>query len=332
MAPGAAGGRHADAREGQRTGDDPHPLRPGGGDRRDAGLHQRDPRGDPHRWTSTGTATGCRTGSRATAIPLLGRIVAWRRPRRSSPAPTAWTRRSRWRCSGAGGGSIRRSWTRSEVSGATRTSGPGYWGARPERHLGALEPEDQILMADEARLDDIAPAFARVIDAKSPYTYLHSERVAELAVTIGRRLHFSDVQLRDLRRAGAAARHRQARRLEPDSRQARPTHRAGAGARSGCIRLTPSGSWSGSGVLGDRRDRERASRAARREGLPPRTHGGAALAHEPGARGGGRVRGDDRGPALPRRAPAARGGRHSAGAGGHVTVPVVGGGAGFELG
>ena len=42
----------------------------------------------------------------------------------------------------------------------------------------------------------------RVIDAKSPYTYLHSERVAELAVTIGRRLHFSDVQLRDLRRAG----------------------------------------------------------------------------------------------------------------------------------
>jgi HD-GYP domain-containing protein (c-di-GMP phosphodiesterase class II) len=66
----------------------------------------------------------------------------------------------------------------------------------------ALEPEDQVLLADDERLDDIARAFARVIDAKSPFTYLHSERVAELAVTIGRRLHFSAVELRDLRRAG----------------------------------------------------------------------------------------------------------------------------------
>ncbi len=75
-------------------------------------------------------------------------------------------------------------------------------GRSPERHLAALEPEDQILFADEDRLDDIARAFARVVDAKSPYTYLHSERVAELAGTIGRRLHFSARELRDLRRAG----------------------------------------------------------------------------------------------------------------------------------
>ena len=75
-------------------------------------------------------------------------------------------------------------------------------GRSPERYLDALEPEDQILLADEERLDDIAHAFARVIDAKSPFTYLHSERVAELAVIIGRRLHFSEVELRDLRRAG----------------------------------------------------------------------------------------------------------------------------------
>lgn len=74
-------------------------------------------------------------------------------------------------------------------------------GRSPERHLAALEPEDQILLADDERLDDVARAFARVIDAKSPYTYLHSERVAELAVTIGRRLHFGDAELRDLRRA-----------------------------------------------------------------------------------------------------------------------------------
>ena len=75
-------------------------------------------------------------------------------------------------------------------------------GRSPERHLDGLEPEDRILVADEERLDTIARAFARVIDAKSPFTYLHSERVAELAVTIGRRLHFDAVELRDLRRAG----------------------------------------------------------------------------------------------------------------------------------
>ncbi|CAN5689685.1 HD domain-containing protein [soil metagenome] len=74
-------------------------------------------------------------------------------------------------------------------------------GRSPERHLGGLEPEDRILLADEARLDDIARAFARVIDAKSPFTYLHSERVAELAVTIGRRLQFREAEVRDLRRA-----------------------------------------------------------------------------------------------------------------------------------
>jgi HD-GYP domain-containing protein (c-di-GMP phosphodiesterase class II) len=74
-------------------------------------------------------------------------------------------------------------------------------GRSPERHLGALEPEDQILLADEARLDEIARAFAQVIDAKSPFTYLHSERVAELAVTIGGRLQFREPEVRDLRRA-----------------------------------------------------------------------------------------------------------------------------------
>ena len=45
----------------------------------------------------------------------------------------------------------------------------GFWaqvlGRSPERHLADLEPEDQVLVADEGRLDDIARAFARVIDA-----------------------------------------------------------------------------------------------------------------------------------------------------------------------
>jgi putative nucleotidyltransferase with HDIG domain len=68
--------------------------------------------------------------------------------------------------------------------------------------LSALEPVDQQLIADEARLDRIAEAFALVIDAKSPYTYQHSTRVAELAVATADGLGFDAAALRDLRRAG----------------------------------------------------------------------------------------------------------------------------------
>jgi HD-GYP domain-containing protein (c-di-GMP phosphodiesterase class II) len=67
--------------------------------------------------------------------------------------------------------------------------------------LAAVEPEDHVLVADEMHLDLIAEAFGTVIDAKSPYTYRHSEGVAALAVGIGDLLGFSLVELRDLRRA-----------------------------------------------------------------------------------------------------------------------------------
>jgi HD-GYP domain-containing protein (c-di-GMP phosphodiesterase class II) len=82
----------------------------------------------------------------------------------------------------------------------------GFWSRvlseDPCRHLGALEPEEEILVADEARLDGIAAAFARVIDAKSPYTYRHSEGVAEIAEGIGAMRGFDGRDLRVLRRAG----------------------------------------------------------------------------------------------------------------------------------
>jgi HD-GYP domain-containing protein (c-di-GMP phosphodiesterase class II) len=74
-------------------------------------------------------------------------------------------------------------------------------GPEPGAHLAALEPEEQALLADDAQLDRIAAAFARVIDAKSPYTYRHSEGVAEAAVGIGKTLELEDAELRDLRRA-----------------------------------------------------------------------------------------------------------------------------------
>ena len=47
--------------------------------------------------------------------------------------------------------------------------------------LAEHEPTERIIMADTARLDGVARAFAKVIDAKSPWTYNHSEQVAEIA-------------------------------------------------------------------------------------------------------------------------------------------------------
>jgi HD-GYP domain-containing protein (c-di-GMP phosphodiesterase class II) len=75
------------------------------------------------------------------------------------------------------------------------------FGPDPRAGLSAFEPEEEVLVAGEAQLDLIAEAFARVIDAKSPYTYQHSERVAELAAGIGELRGFDADDLRRLRRA-----------------------------------------------------------------------------------------------------------------------------------
>src|SRR5688500_17977310 len=74
-------------------------------------------------------------------------------------------------------------------------------GGDVRQQAAALEPSDRVLVADAERLDRIAEAFARVIDAKSPYTFRHSEGVAGYAVDIGRELGFAAPELRDLRRA-----------------------------------------------------------------------------------------------------------------------------------
>lgn len=67
--------------------------------------------------------------------------------------------------------------------------------------VDALEPAGREMKADDGALDRIAEAFARVIDAKSPYTFRHSEGVAAYAAAIGRVLGFSAPLQRDLRRA-----------------------------------------------------------------------------------------------------------------------------------
>ncbi len=59
----------------------------------------------------------------------------------------------------------------------------------------------QRVTANEARLDDIAEAFASLIDAKSPFTSEHSRRVAVLAVEIASRLAFTTDDIVRIRRA-----------------------------------------------------------------------------------------------------------------------------------
>ena len=64
-----------------------------------------------------------------------------------------------------------------------------------------MEPGRQAMFADEDYLDDIAQAFARVIDAKSPFTSGHSERVAVFTDLIAEEMAFDGPQRRWLKRA-----------------------------------------------------------------------------------------------------------------------------------
>jgi putative nucleotidyltransferase with HDIG domain len=82
---------------------------------------------------------------------------------------------------------------------------PGFWEmlASPgiEDVVFALAPARIARAVDERYLDDVAAAFAGIIDAKSPYTAGHSTRVADYADTIAIELGLPDGRRRWLRRA-----------------------------------------------------------------------------------------------------------------------------------
>ena len=83
-------------------------------------------------------------------------------------------------------------------------SGSLWAGLESEQTLdqvAEMEPEDRRVDLTEERLDDICLAFAEVIDAKSPFTYRHSNGVADAAVAIARRLGSSESEVAFLRRA-----------------------------------------------------------------------------------------------------------------------------------
>lgn len=66
----------------------------------------------------------------------------------------------------------------------------------------AMEPADRRLTADEKTIDDICVAFAQIIDAKTPFTYQHSNGVADAAVDIGKWFGLREQDLKRLRHAG----------------------------------------------------------------------------------------------------------------------------------
>jgi HD-GYP domain-containing protein (c-di-GMP phosphodiesterase class II) len=76
-----------------------------------------------------------------------------------------------------------------------------FWDALPEGELAGWEPSDRVLVADDERLDQIAGAFAGVVDAKSPWTYRHSDRTCLIATSIAVLLGAGPDELDAIRRA-----------------------------------------------------------------------------------------------------------------------------------
>jgi HD-GYP domain-containing protein (c-di-GMP phosphodiesterase class II) len=143
-----------------------------------------DGRGQPH-------------GLRGEEIPLLGRILCLAQTveifHAAGGVDTAWAMAHR-----RSGG-----WFEPDLVdalGAIRRDG-AFWRSLPEADLSPWEPAEHMLEADEERLDAIAYAFAGVIDAKSPWTYRHSDRTCMVVLGLAAALGAEDDQLNDLRRA-----------------------------------------------------------------------------------------------------------------------------------
>jgi HD-GYP domain-containing protein (c-di-GMP phosphodiesterase class II) len=77
----------------------------------------------------------------------------------------------------------------------------GFWDSLVVGDIAEWEPIDRLLTADDARLDQIAGAFAAVVDAKSPWTFRHSDRVCLIVIALAGHFGAEEAQLHDLRRA-----------------------------------------------------------------------------------------------------------------------------------
>jgi len=134
---------------------------------------------------------------RGEEIPLLGRILCLAQTveifHAAGGVRTAWAvarrRRGRW-------------FDPALVDAlAALRSDASFWASLRDGDAASWEPEDRLLTADEARLDRIADAFAGIVDAKSPWTYRHSDRTCVITMSLASDLGADTGTLRDLRRA-----------------------------------------------------------------------------------------------------------------------------------
>ena len=81
----------------------------------------------------------------------------------------------------------------------------GWWEAlvSPDSTQAAIaaEPQQYTRFVDEKGLDEVAKAFAEIIDSKSPFTYQHSTNVAKYARATAYELSFEKHEVRVLNRA-----------------------------------------------------------------------------------------------------------------------------------
>jgi putative nucleotidyltransferase with HDIG domain len=136
-------------------------------------------------------------GMRGEEIPLLGRILCLAQTveifHRAGGVRAAWAVARR----------RRRLWFDPALVDALGTfrDDAAFWSAHDAGDVTAWEPEDRRVVADDARLDRIADAFAGVVDAKSPWTYRHSDRTCLIVMSLASELGADAGLLRDLRRA-----------------------------------------------------------------------------------------------------------------------------------
>jgi HD-GYP domain-containing protein (c-di-GMP phosphodiesterase class II) len=146
---------------------------------------------DEH-WDGRGQPKGL-TGEE---IPLLGRILCFAQTLEIFYAETGVD--SAYRVAAQRDGR----WFDPELVAALRAirGDAGFWGSLAEPDLTRWEPADQVVSADPERQLQLATAFAAIIDAKSPWTYQHSDRTSLIATNIGAVLGFETSELADLRR------------------------------------------------------------------------------------------------------------------------------------
>lgn len=68
--------------------------------------------------------------------------------------------------------------------------------------IGDAEPGGAALLAGPQGMDRVALHFSRVVDAKSPFTAAHSQRVGDLGAEVARELGWTSAEIADVRRAG----------------------------------------------------------------------------------------------------------------------------------